>query len=435
MRIMIVTDQYPPMVGGVPKVTHDLATNFARRGHEVIVVAPSYGTRDVHRIEDKVQIYRFSSFEWPTYVELRIPFLPLLPFRRLLKQYDPEVIHVHSPVVMGNIAQILGGGSRKPVIATNHYMPTNIGRSISFDPILGKSFQSFWYSYLVHFCNRCEYVTAPTETALNLLYEHGLRAPARAISNGIDLSRYRPGPPDEEARRRFQLPQHCPLILSVNRLSHEKRIDVLINAAAKLQEQAHIVITSTGPAEAELRAQVNALNLQERVTFPGFVSDEDLVSLYRLADIFAIPSEADLQSLATMEAMAVGLPVVAANAYALPELVHSEENGFLFSPGNSDEMARYLDILLRDSQIRKNMGARSLEIVAEHDITIILDQWETLYQRLIEEFAEVGKRKRKRGLPLTRVMTSFVRHTPQPTTRPGSIQRDLALDKGQITEE
>ena len=85
MRIMIVTDQYPPMVGGVPKVKHDLATSFARRGHEVVVVAPSYGTRDVHRIEDKVHIYRFSSFEWPTYVELRIPFLPLLPFRRLLK--------------------------------------------------------------------------------------------------------------------------------------------------------------------------------------------------------------------------------------------------------------------------------------------------------------------------------------------------------------
>jgi glycosyltransferase involved in cell wall biosynthesis len=433
---MIVTDQYPPMVGGVPKVTRDLATNFARRGHEVVLVAPSYGTRDVHRIEENVHIYRFSSFEWPTYVELRIPFLPLLRFRRLLKQYDPEVIHVHSPVVMGNIAQLLGGGSRKPVIATNHYMPTNIGRSISFDPIVGKSFQNVWYRYLVHFCNRCEYVTAPTETALKLLYEHGLRVPARAISNGIDLSRYRPGPPDEEARRRFHLPQDRPLILSVNRLSHEKRIDVLIDAVAKLHEQAHLVITSTGPAEADLRAQVEALNLQERVTFPGFVSDEDLISLYRLADIFAIPSEADLQSLATMEAMAVGLPVVAANAYALPELVHHEENGFLFSPGNSDEMAHYLDILLRSPQTRKSMGARSLEIVASHDITIILDQWETLYRRLIKEFAEAGKGGRKRGLSLVRMLAGFARHmADHSSSSRKSIKGDLALDKGRLADE
>ena len=414
-------------------MTRDLATNFARRGHEVVVVAPSYGTRDVHRVEENVHIYRFSSFEWPTYVELRIPFLPLLRFRRLLKQYDPEIIHVHSPVVMGNIAQLLGGGSRKPVIATNHYMPTNIGRSISFNPIVGKSFQNIWYRYLVHFCNRCEYVTAPTETALNLLNEHGLRAPARAISNAIDLSRYRPGPPGEEARRRFGLPQDRPLILSVNRLSHEKRIDVLIDAAAKLREQAHLVITSTGPAEAELRAQVNALNLQERVSFPGFVSDEDLVSLYRLADIFAIPSEADLQSLATMEAMAVGLPVVAANAFALPELVHHEENGFLFSPGQSDEMAHYLDILLRSPQTRKSMGARSLEIVASHDITIILDQWESLYRRLIKEFSDA--KGRRRLLNMVRKLTGLAHNATHSARNRSSFQGDFALDKGKMSEE
>src|SRR5579871_3598513 len=101
MRIMIVTDQYPPMVGGVPNVTHGLATDFAARGHEVVVAAPSYGPRDAHRVEDNVQIYRFSSFEWPTYEELRIPFLPILPFRRLLKRFDPDIIHVHSPVVLG----------------------------------------------------------------------------------------------------------------------------------------------------------------------------------------------------------------------------------------------------------------------------------------------------------------------------------------------
>ena len=402
MRIMIVTDQYPPMIGGVPKVTHRLATDLTRRGYCVAVVAPSYETCNIHRIEEQVHIYRFSSFAWPTYEEQRIPFLPFLSFRRLLKQVDPDIIHIHSPVVLGNIAQILAGELHKPVIATNHYLPSNISRSLSSDPILGKSFKAVSYSYLVHFCNRCEYVTAPTQTALNLLYEHGLRAPARAISNGIDLTTYKPGAPDEEVRQRFQLPADCPLILSVNRLSQEKRIDVLIDAAAKIQGQAHIVITSTGPAETELRAQVEALNVQDRVSFTGYVSDEDLISLYRLAHIFAIPSEAELQSLATMEAMACGLPVVAADAYALPELVLHEGNGFLFSPGNSDEMAGYLDMLLRDGQLRKRMGEKSLEMIAPHDRTRILDEWEALYQRLMKEF--VDKRGRKRGLRTARAL-------------------------------
>src|SRR5260370_18304690 len=134
MRIMIVTDQYPPMVGGVPAVTHDLAVDFANRGHQVWVVAPSYGARDVRRVEQKVRVYRFSSFEWPTYEGLRIPFLPFVPLRNLLKKADPDIIHSHSPAVLGNIAQILASGLHKPVIVTNHYLPINMRRSLSAYP-------------------------------------------------------------------------------------------------------------------------------------------------------------------------------------------------------------------------------------------------------------------------------------------------------------
>ncbi|MBV9616664.1 MAG: glycosyltransferase, partial [Ktedonobacteraceae bacterium] len=165
MRIMIVTDQYPPMLGGVPTVTHGLALDFANRGHQVWVVAPSYGAHDTRSVENKVRVYRFSSFEWPTYEGLRIPFLPFVPVRNLIKKTDPDIIHIHSPIVLGNIAQILAGGLRKPVIATNHYMPININSSLMSDPLIGKYLNHITYSYLVHFCNRCEYVTAPTQTA------------------------------------------------------------------------------------------------------------------------------------------------------------------------------------------------------------------------------------------------------------------------------
>lgn len=395
MRIVIVTDQYPPMVGGVPTVTRQLASDLANRGHQVWVVAPSYGSRDIYRVEQKVRVYRFSSFGWPTYGDLRIAFLPFLPIRKLLKRADPDVIHIHSPVVLGNVAQILAGGLRKPVISTNHYMPFNMSRALTTDPVFGKPFNNVTYSYLVHFCNRCEYVTAPTQTALNLLYEHGLRAPARAISNGIDLTHFFPGPPDEALRQRLQLPTDRPLILSVNRLSQEKRIDVLVEALAMMKHSAHLAIASTGPAEAELRAKVDELHIQDRVSFLGFISDADLVALYRLVDIFGIPSEADLQSISTMEAMACGLPVVAANAYALPELAHHEENGFLFTPGNSEEMAGYLDRLASDVDLRQKMGQKSLEIIAAHDRMKVLEEWESLYRRLSNEFIEAKERRQR----------------------------------------
>lgn len=423
MHIMIVTDQYPPMIGGVPTVTHNLALDFVERGHQVWVVAPSYGMRDARRLEQGVRVYRFSSFEWPSYKELRIPFLPFMPVRNLIKKCEPDIIHIHSPVVLGNIAQLLAGGLRKPVIATNHYLPINMSRSLTSDSLIGKHFSNVSYSYLVNFCNRCEYVTAPTMTALQLLYDHGLRAPAKAISNGIDLTKFTPGERDPSIRQRFKLPDDKQLILHINRLSEEKRVNVLIDAVAKMRSNAHVALVSTGPAEAELRAQVAQLGIEDRVSFLGYVREADLLALRRSSDIFVIPSEADLQSLATMEAMACGLPVVAANAYALPELVHHEKNGFLFKRGDSDDMAYYMDVLLEDAELRAHMGAESLKIIAKHDRIQVLDQWEEIYHRLSLEFLEAKVRRMQ-----WRVERKHPNYVPDDTHRP-RIRRtgDLAL--------
>jgi phosphatidylinositol alpha 1,6-mannosyltransferase len=431
MRIMIVTDQYPPMVGGVPTVTHGLAHDFAERGHQVLVVAPSQGARDVRRLEQKVRVYRFSSFDWPTYEGLRIPFIPFIPIRNLLKKSDPHIIHIHSPVVLGNIAQLLAGGLRKPVIATNHFLPINMSRSLTADPLLSKPFSNITYTYLVQFCNRCEYVTAPTATALNLLYEHGLRAPAGVISNGIDLKKFSPGERSDQIREKFNLPLDRPLALHVNRLSEEKRVDVLLDAAAKMTGNGYIALAGSGPAEAELRAQAERLHLSDRLAFLGYVRDADLLALRRSSELFVIPSEADLQSLATMEAMACGLPVIAANSYALPELAHHNENGYVFQPGNSDELASYLDTLLADAPLRAQMGQKSLEIIAKHDRVQVLDQWESLYRRLSDEFIEARQRKSQ-----LRLRSKRFGYTPPVVTRRPRIVRtgELALDP-RLSEE
>ncbi len=129
------------------------------------------------------------------------------------------------------------------------------------------------------------------------------------------------------------------------------------------------------------------------MSFLGYVGDADLLTLRRSCEAFVIPSQAELQSLSTMEAMACGLPVIAANAYALPELVHHGKNGFLFQGGNSDELAHYLDVLLADADLRACMGAESLKIIATHDRVHVADEWEALYQRLDSEFSAVKERR------------------------------------------
>jgi 1,2-diacylglycerol 3-alpha-glucosyltransferase len=118
------------------------------------------------------------------------------------------------------------------------------------------------------------------------------------------------------------------------------------------------------------------------VRFLGFVPDDDLPGLYRLADVFAIASQAELQSLATMAAMASGLPVVAVDAGALAELVHAGENGFLARPGRAGEVADCLGLLCRDPGLRARMAQASARIVGDHDRHRLLTRWESIYRAL-----------------------------------------------------
>ena len=195
------------------------------------------------------------------------------------------------------------------------------------------------------------------------------RRPCRTASTWTGS---RPARATRHCGRRYALPPGRPLILSVGRLSPEKRADVLIAAVARLDsarpatpagtagdEGPVLVLAGTGPDEGRLRSLARHYGVADRVLFLGFVADDDLPGLYRLADVFAIASQAELQSLVTMAAMASGLPVVAVDAGALAELVHAGENGFLARPGRAAEIAGSLGLLCRDADLRARMSKAS----------------------------------------------------------------------------
>ncbi len=123
--------------------------------------------------------------------------------------------------------------------------------------------------------------------------------------------------------------------------------------------------------------------MKDRVTFLGYLPDEDVPRLYRFADVFVIAGIAELQSIVTMEAMASGLPIIAADAMALPELVHRGENGFLFPVDDAQALAAAAVTILSDEPLRRQMAKRSLEIIKAHDINKVVEQYEMLYTQMI----------------------------------------------------
>ena len=342
------------------------------------------------------------SLPWPWYEGQRLGLLPPAAADRAIAAFAPDVLHLHSPLTLGLAARAAAQRRGVPVIYTNHYLPLNVWPGLAHAPagtggrLAARARESAFYGFVTGFANRCDYVTAPTVTALRLLRSRGLRVPSQAVSNGVDLERFSPGAGDEALRSRYALPAGGPVILSVGRLSKEKRADVLIAAISRLAAQAAqagqdrpggpdvpvLALAGTGPDDARLRSLARHHGVADRVRFLGFVPGADLPGLYRVADVFAIASQAELQSLATMAAMASGLPVVAVDAGALAELVHAGENGFLVRPGRAGEVADCLGLLCRDPGLRSRMAMASARIIGDHDRHRLLARWESIYRAL-----------------------------------------------------
>jgi glycosyltransferase involved in cell wall biosynthesis len=217
-------------------------------------------------------------------------------------------------------------------------------------------------------------LTTPTRRAAQLLEAAAGVHGVLAISCGIDASRFANETPIDN--------KNNPRFLFLGRLDDEKRIHILLQAVAQLSEFPHVVVELVGDGgeRANLQRLAQDLGIADRVIFTGHITDQELPGAYERATAFVMPSIAELQSIATMEAMASGRPVIGANAMALPHLVHDGDNGYLFEPDNPTDLARCLrHILNADDQELQRLSDNSLHLIQSHDIEKTLRIFEDLY--------------------------------------------------------
>jgi glycosyltransferase involved in cell wall biosynthesis len=302
----------------------------------------------------------------------------------LLKEMQPDILHSHDAGLLGIQLARFAGDTRIPVMASCHYVPHFVSRFLAGDGELSKPLESLVWSYSLWLYNHYDHVVYATESHRSLFVQEGLETPTTLISNGIDLGRYFLAAPDPALARRYELP-HGFRILFVGRLMVDKEIDVLIQAmeVVRAEVDAHLLVVGTGDEQPSLEELTAELGLGDAIHFLGFVPEEDLPALYRHMDCFAIASVCEVQSLPTLQALATGMPVVAADALALPELVHHGENGFLVPPGEPQAVADALLALARDSDLAQRMAERGLEIVRAHDETRTFDLYEGVYRELV----------------------------------------------------
>ncbi|MET7991853.1 glycosyltransferase [Amycolatopsis sp. NPDC005232] len=371
LRILLGADTFPPDVNGAAHFTARLAHGLADLGHDVHVLRPRPRGDDTDH--GRLTIHDARAFGTPFHPTFRIstPGGARQAAEDVLDRVRPDVVHVQSHFSVGRALLAAARGRGIPTVATNHFMPENLLGYVRLPQSLRRALIRVGWRDLVRVYRTVGTVTTPTPRAAELLARNGLERPVRVISCGIDLAHYaeRATPATGDVAALF-----------VGRLDAEKNVDELVRAVARLP-RLRAEIVGDGSCHPALMSLAAELGVADRVCFHGFVPDADLVRIYACCQIFCMPGTAELQSIATMEAMAAGLPVVAADAMALPHLVHPGVNGHLYPPGDIDALAIRLDELAGDPGARASMGAAGRALVARHDLADTLESFVSVYRQ------------------------------------------------------
>lgn len=385
MKILLVSDTYPPDVNGAAYFTYRLGFALAKKGHEVHVAAPALAWKDTTVLEGGLIVHRVRSLPvlFHSYFRFCPPSAARSSLRDIVLEVRPDVIHVQNHFLLGRAAILLAKALRIPLIGTNHFMPENLMHFLHLPAFIEKKVVTLAWKHFSRVYAPVDFVTTPTKTAADLLRAIGFQKEIRPISCGIDLQRFHPGYDAEDLRAKFGIPLETPVILSVGRLEKEKNPEVILRAFALVlsKQEARLLYVGKGEAQEGLKRLVQKLDLKTKVIFADFVEDVDLPRIFSLATVFATASIAELQSIATMEAMASGLPVVAANALALPELVHDGKNGYLFPPGDIVRLSESLISIISNTDQREDMSEESLRMIQRHKAEATTVAFEEIYRQ------------------------------------------------------
>ncbi|GAB3283312.1 glycosyltransferase [Parasphingorhabdus pacifica] len=390
LRIVVGAVTYPPDVNGAANFGHRLATGLAKRGHDVHVICHSVDRTASTSVEEGVTVHRVGSYRTPAHPTFRIcaPWQASKAASTLLDEIRPDVVHAQSHFFIGR--GLIDAAKRRGIglVATNHFMPENIFGYLPIPRMLQTAGARLLWHNLVRHYSKAQVVSAPTPRAVQLLQDNGFDEQALPISCGIDVARYRQRAADY---RKNNPDPDVRTVLFVGRLDEEKHVDDLIRAMSLLRTQAatRLEIVGDGSCRESLEQLAAELGIADRVHFTGLADDDELLDAYARADLFCMPSIAELQSLATMEAMSAGTPVVLANAMALPHLVEQGRNGYLYPARDVHALAAAIDEVVSDRATIDEMGSASDRVVSKHDIDVVLGHFESIYRHVLDPNEDV----------------------------------------------
>ena len=408
MKIVIATAVYYPMINGVAVFSHNLAVGLAARGHEVLVLCPSQTGKNHTVVEDGVRVNYLKSVDVKIYPDqisknpkrkglfyrrgFRVSVFPKREVLQALKEFRPDVVHVQVSDPIGlsvvSCARKLG----VPVVTTEHNQPEVLTEPLHLPSLLRKPVNAGLSRYFVGRQKKSDFVTMPTKQAIeNLIWSRGREfpVPVAAVSNGVDLSHFKPGRVSGKFYEKYGLSREGLKVLYVGRVDPEKRVGLVIEAFKQarkdLPKNTELLIVGDGVDKARLVKMVAELGLGDAVRFLGRVLPPDLYEFYQMGDVFMTASEIETQGIVLIEAAASGLPLIAVNKGAVAEICVDGKNGILCEAGSVAELSQALVSILTDEKLRKRFAEASVKIAGEHDFEKTLDKFINIYKKVAKK--------------------------------------------------
>jgi glycosyltransferase involved in cell wall biosynthesis len=374
------TNVFRPKVGGVTRSVETFTERFIQRGHEVLIIAPSFegatenepGVMRVPAMHDVLHDY-----------SLPMAYPGML--QELVAEHPPDIIHAHHPFFLGTSAHKVAATLNIPIVYTHH---TRFDAYGPYFPRENGFLQNFVVALAIQFANVCDAVVAPGAFVRDMLREGGVAAPIHVIPTGVNVPRFASG--DGAAiRKRFGIPADAPVVGYLGRISAEKNLDFLAKAVTRLLQQlpsARFLVAGGGPYEDALREHFEAAGLEGRVHATGMLAGQDLVDAYHAMNVFAFASRSETQGMVVTEALAAGVPVVALEASGVEDVLEDNRQGRLLAEQDEQAFAAALaEVLAMDEETRRMLSAECRATAEAWSIERCADEMLSLYADLIAQ--------------------------------------------------
>lgn len=375
MRIAMFTETFLPGTDGI--VTRLCATlkNLAEEGHEVLLFAPAGGPVTYA----SATVVGIPSFRFFLYREKHFAF-PRRQIAKHLRAFQPDLVHVINPAFLGVGGLYYAWRYRYPLIASYH---TNVPAYAAHYHLNWLKPALWWYFRTLH--NRARMNLCTSKAMLKELETQRFRD-LGLWERGVDVGFYASSTLSPQVRRKLapRASEDDKVLLYVGRLAAEKGLQRLRSSLDQLPN-VHLAIVGDGPYRAELESVFAGTN----TVFTGYMHGEELSTAYASADGFVFPSTTETLGLVLFEAMASGLPIMAADSPPTREVLEDGQAGLIFDATNESDILQAMKSLLYDASCREGYRARGRLIVKDLDWSVPTKQLLGHYQRLLSECVSV----------------------------------------------